>query len=1447
MSKRFIFPLTIYLVFFQNPAVYGGVIVDDDEVTNVETFSGMTFATGTDDTTNLGGVVIIENSADSLFINIGARQINAGYVDAADANTNHANPAVGKITAFYANPLTHTFDDTDHIAILNLTNNDTRFTTSRSGIDGILGNVVLFGGNNTIVGTGLGDLIGSIDTGDGDDTVDFSGTAWVHSDTNLRNGNNVVRLTENAFMDGDLTLGTGDDEVYLAGRPSGVFDAAYVNVINIAGGNNTITVEQESNIRGAVTTGAGADVLTLSEQGFISATGNVSLGDGNDIVIVSGVDIPDDPATPLPTNEFVRAAFIGGSLDLGDGDDRLTVSQESAIDGSVDGGAGNDIIRIEDTATVGTIITAATIDLEEGDDTFVAEAGTTILGNILLGDDNDNAFIDFKNQTLTSGTFDTGNGNDVFILKDLTINAGTTSILGGATNTGTSNITVVGNGETFNNVAGNYFVFDNVDLNDTDAIDLDGANNTIRLRNGYVFTLDLTEVGGAFATDANNTIYLEDTSQVDGSVTFGDGDNTIRLEGTATITGDLTTGTGENTFIYSGSGDKVQGDTVTDLGAGNILVLNNLTTLQDEFAAVDTNFNLAHFKSISITGGVAFETGAPTDTITLISGAFDNTVTLNNASITDSIVLAGDNAGTVTLSNDSSIIGNITFNGTTTDNLTLTGGSTITGDVDMGDAINNLTMTGSTINGTNFTGGTGVDTLSLNGSTMTIANSVALEDDDNVITLSNSSRINATALTALGGDDILTVQSNSRIDANIDLGDGANDIILNNATINGTIDTGTGADELTANSTTITGDVDTGDGVDTVDLADTIINGELDLGAGTDSLTLNNSTVTNNIEAGGDDDQLTLNGNGTINSQINGFGDINKNGSGTWTLNSNTTVDDLVNINAGTFNLNSTLGATTTTVSNGATLNWSGGTITGDVVINGDLNGGGVITGDLNVSGTITPQNVADDVESNTLTLNDGAYLNVIFNDLTADASIANFKVTGAVTNAASAEGTTINITNNLLFENNDEILLIEAGGGIDPTKFKTTLDSFVLSATLDLDGTDLRATFARTAYPDLDSAVIREILPTMTQLETVRNLPGTAANAQYLQELIKLENLNKSGFEKAAKQINPSAIANLTNIGLSSHRDFTNHVNKRLNFMQFGFQTFSLEGPEGPENEVEDMRNEELNVWVESNFRTGEQDSDGATLGYDFTNYNLTIGGDAYITDSWILGGAFDYSTTDADFDEDAGTTEMTAYSLAAYGKYVDGSFFWDNILSLSLNEYDNEREIGGTNTKIDSDADGMIYSLSSQVGYEFEGENTYFTPIAGMSYSHSQVDGVDESGSVFAVTTDDQDNDSLRTKLGFRTGLMSLMENEDYYILELRAFWYHELMDTDRDLGAQFNAGGTEFDVAGLEADSDSFILGLGWKYEYDTTEVKVDYDYEMSDSYNAHKLGVSWVIHF
>ena len=255
----------------------------------------------------------------------------------------------------------------------------------------------------------------------------------------------------------------------------------------------------------------------------------------------------------------------------------------------------------------------------------------------------------------------------------------------------------------------------------------------------------------------------------------------------------------------------------------------------------------------------------------------------------------------------------------------------------------------------------------------------------------------------------------------------------------------------------------------------------------------------------------------------------------------------------------------------------------------------------------------------------------------------------------------------------------------------------------------------------------------------------------------------------------------------------------------------------------------------------------DGMALGYDFTNYNFSIGTDKEFQ-NWLIGVAGTYSTTDVSYDENGGETDSESFSLGLYSKYFDQAFFWDNYLTVSFSDLSNDRQVNaGQTTTIDSSSDALIYRLGTQVGYKFESDSFYFTPVGGISFGQSSIDGLSESGSVFAVETDDQDYLSLQHKIGFRTGIYNVLEGEDFYTVEFRAFWHHEYLDTDRDVNARFVGGGSEFEVTGIEADADIFVLGLGVMFDIGNTQIKFDYDYEMSSSYKAHNLSLNWVMKF
>ena len=130
---------------------------------------------------------------------------------------------------------------------------------------------------------------------------------------------------------------------------------------------------------------------------------------------------------------------------------------------------------------------------------------------------------------------------------------------------------------------------------------------------------------------------------------------------------------------------------------------------------------------------------------------------------------------------------------------------------------------------------------------------------------------------------------------------------------------------------------------------------------------------------------------------------------------------------------------------------------------------------------------------------------------------------------------------------------------------------------------------------------------------------------------------------------------------------------------------------------------------------------------------------------------------------------------------------FFFDAMIAYSRSEIDTTRKInlGGITSKAKSTTNGNMATLGFQAGLNYGGDSFYFSPIYGLSYTKSIIDGFTEKGSSLAMKIDEQDYDSLLNKLGFRTGFIAFAENEDnaYWTCEFRAFYLYEMLDTDRN----------------------------------------------------------------
>ncbi|RJF90213.1 autotransporter outer membrane beta-barrel domain-containing protein [Sphingomonas cavernae] len=470
-------------------------------------------------------------------------------------------------------------------------------TLSQGGL--IDGNLQMGAGNDRVVLAG-GTVNGTIDGGDGSDTIAFQLT---QNSSNLPNvisfesldvtGNHRLTLDMNQSFDvitlnggADLTLNPGATPGHTIGQINGddtdqdvVLNVALTGGVNLGGGNDSLSMSLAGALSGALDGGAGSDTLNLALTAASSITGGLA---NFETVNVAG-------ASPLTLGGTIAA---GQTVNFDGSDNSLILDAGASILGTVNGGAGDDLLTVNTVAGGTSTLSPQVLGFED----LVANGpGTLSIGG-----------------AATYQTVAINGGN-------LSIAAGGSLITGSTTFDGANNILTLNAGAT---IAGPVNGGDG-----TDRLVLNQAANEVRQLGSLNFTgFEELESGGAgeLRVDANATF---------DSVAFNGGRMTV--VGGATLTAPVTGNDAANILDVRGS---IAGN--VDLGAGDdrlvVAALNSVTGTRTGGAGTDTlEFNTAGtvaapvswngtgfdaFENLTVSGGVLSLTGNANYQTVLVSG-----------------------------------------------------------------------------------------------------------------------------------------------------------------------------------------------------------------------------------------------------------------------------------------------------------------------------------------------------------------------------------------------------------------------------------------------------------------------------------------------------------------------------------------------------------------------------------------------------------------------------------------------------------------------------------------------------------------------------------------------------------------------------------------------------------------------------------------------------------
>jgi outer membrane autotransporter protein len=257
--------------------------------------------------------------------------------------------------------------------------------------------------------------------------------------------------------------------------------------------------------------------------------------------------------------------------------------------------------------------------------------------------------------------------------------------------------------------------------------------------------------------------------------------------------------------------------------------------------------------------------------------------------------------------------------------------------------------------------------------------------------------------------------------------------------------------------------------------------------------------------------------------------------------------------------------------------------------------------------------------------------------------------------------------------------------------------------------------------------------------------------------------------------------------------------------------------------------------------WRGGERAGLGRGGGLSGRSRRVPAGADTWLNKTLVVGVAAGYTNTNANF-ADGSLTTLNSYQGAAYAGWRQGPWYATASAGASVNNFTSTRQLApfGLSGAALSNPSGASFSGTGEVGYGLELARLTVTPVAGLAYVHTHIDGFSEAGGFGALTTAAADADSLQTILGARLSTRLAVGNRfGPLVPELRVGWAHELLDAAQSLNAALvNVPGSAFSATGANLGRDSALLGAGVTQKVSAaTRLFADYDGRFTGSFQEH----------
>lgn len=506
------------------------------------------------------------------------------------------------------------------------------------------------------------------------------------------------------------------------------------------------------------------------------------------------------------------------------------------------------------------------------------------------------------------------------------------------------------------------------------------------------------------------------------------------------------------------------------------------------------------------------------------------------------------------------------------------------------------------------------------------------------------------------------------------------------------------------------------------------------------------------------------------------------------------------------------------------TLNWSGGTIVGDVrnVSAVNITGsadffGSRLDGPVSISAGSLNLSAPGTTVNGDLTVGSGAGIDMRLGSGVVPTS-PYLSVSGVASFAPAARLTVSAKPGDFnAVSSGTEYTLLHAASVVDNNLVVASHSALLDVLSFSTDAQTVKALVAVKSNPQVDDELTRAGA-SRAAISAVNELKSNVLGRLGQDDPVFQASANASAQQLAqlGEQLKPEVSRGALDVALSGQASINGVISNRLTAQRFG--------------------REATGVWVQGLSNNLDQGQRQGVDGYSAHTSGVAVGVDGRLNDTTTLGVAYSYLNANVRSDQ-GNKTQIQGNALSLYGNWVQDYAFVEAALGYGHNDNDSRRHIAGTTAKGSYGSD--VYCASVLGGYRLNvSQALLLEPRVAARYSNVGMDGFSEKGSSAALRTGAQRYEVGELGAGLRVAVdFPLSAGRLQPDATLMA--YHDLMGDRVAQTSAFVLGGSTFTVTGASVARDSVEASLGLTYQLSAFSVGASYTRQARSGFDADGL--------